>query len=251
MNAESMPLKHEHQQYADHLAVAADAAAPCRTTKTTIVTRALVVVCGVAAVVAGVTYLSTGLYHRYPSSSSVALINSNNNGADTEDTDVTKTMRDNYVYFDNGGGIVKAKFLYGPTKGYMVSEGEPYGGVGNTHDGKLSVRAGRHGTLAVGYAFNHLEGELFKFDEASCRSHQSGPAEMNFYVISDVQLEGYGTLQQVALAQDKNSNGWWMKSRNCFLDDHYACDPYICNLTNGKQVVFQGENNDHATIYLR
>ena len=66
MNAESMPLKHEHQQYADHLAVAADAAAPCRTTKTTIVTRALVVVCGVAAVVAGVTYLSTGLYHRYP-----------------------------------------------------------------------------------------------------------------------------------------------------------------------------------------
>jgi len=66
MNAESMPLKHEHQQYADHLAVAADAAAPCRTTKTTIVTRALVVVCGVAAVVAGVTYLSTGLYQRYP-----------------------------------------------------------------------------------------------------------------------------------------------------------------------------------------
>jgi len=68
MNAESMPLKHEHQQYADHLAVAADAAAaaPCRTTKTTIVTRAFVVVCGVAAVVAGVTYLSTGLYHRYP-----------------------------------------------------------------------------------------------------------------------------------------------------------------------------------------
>jgi len=68
MNAESMPLKHEHQQYADHLAVAADAAAaaPCRTTKTTIVTRVFVVLCGVAAVVAGVTYLSTGLYHRYP-----------------------------------------------------------------------------------------------------------------------------------------------------------------------------------------
>ena len=68
MNAESMPLKHEHQQYADHLAVAADAAAaaPCRTTKTTIVTRAFVVVCGVAAVVVGVTYLSTGSYPRSP-----------------------------------------------------------------------------------------------------------------------------------------------------------------------------------------
>ena len=73
MNAESMPLKHEHQQYADHLAVAADAAAaaPCHTTKTitttksTIVTRAFVV-CVVVAAVAGVTYLSTGLYHRYP-----------------------------------------------------------------------------------------------------------------------------------------------------------------------------------------
>ena len=67
MNTESMPLKHEHQQYADHLAAAA---APFRTTKTTtrttLVTRALVVVCGVAAVVAGVTYLSTGSYPRSP-----------------------------------------------------------------------------------------------------------------------------------------------------------------------------------------
>ena len=66
MNTESMPLKHEHQQYADHLAAAA---APFRTTKTTtrttLVTRAIVVVCGVAAV-AGVTYLSTGVYPRYP-----------------------------------------------------------------------------------------------------------------------------------------------------------------------------------------
>ena len=73
MNAESMPLKqHDHQQYADHHAVAADAAAPFRTTKTTtrttLVTRALVVMCGVvAAVVTGVTYLSpTGSSPRSP-----------------------------------------------------------------------------------------------------------------------------------------------------------------------------------------
>ena len=70
MNTESMPLKHDHQQYADHPAAAAAAAAPFRTTKTTtrttLVTRALVVVCGVAAVVAGVTYLSTGSYPRSP-----------------------------------------------------------------------------------------------------------------------------------------------------------------------------------------
>jgi len=58
MNTESMPLKHDHQQYADHPAAA--------TTRTTLVTRALVVVCGVAAVVAGVTYLSTGSYPRSP-----------------------------------------------------------------------------------------------------------------------------------------------------------------------------------------
>ena len=70
MNAESMPLKHEHQQYVDHLAVAADAAAPCRTTtktttRTTIVTCAIAV-CVVTAAVAGVMYLSTGLYPRSP-----------------------------------------------------------------------------------------------------------------------------------------------------------------------------------------
>jgi len=70
MNTESMPLKHDRQQYADHPAAAA-AAAPFRTTKTTtrtiLVTRALVVVCGVvAAAVAGVTYLSTGVYPRSP-----------------------------------------------------------------------------------------------------------------------------------------------------------------------------------------
>ena len=69
MNAESMPLKHDHQQYADHLA-AADA--PFRTTsktttttRTTIVTRAIAV-CVVVAAVAGVTYLSTGRYPRSP-----------------------------------------------------------------------------------------------------------------------------------------------------------------------------------------
>ena len=69
MNAESMPLKHDHQQYVDPPPAAA-AGAPFRTTKTTtrttLVTRALVVVCGVAAVVAGVTYLSTGRYPRSP-----------------------------------------------------------------------------------------------------------------------------------------------------------------------------------------
>jgi len=59
MNTESMPLKHDHQQYADHPAAA--------TTRTTLVTRAIVVMCGVAAVVAGVTYLSTGVvYPRSP-----------------------------------------------------------------------------------------------------------------------------------------------------------------------------------------
>merc|ERR1711865_1280385 len=71
MNTEAMPLKHDHQQYADPAAAAAGGgSAPFRTTKTTtrttLVTRALVVVCGVAAVVAGVTYLSTGLYPRSP-----------------------------------------------------------------------------------------------------------------------------------------------------------------------------------------
>ena len=71
MNAESMPLKHDHQQYADPTAAAA-ASAPFRTTttttRTTLVTRALVVVCGVVAavVVAGVTYLSTGSSPRSP-----------------------------------------------------------------------------------------------------------------------------------------------------------------------------------------
>jgi len=72
MNAESMPLKqHDHQQSAADPAAAAagGGSAPFRTTKTTtrttLVTRALVVVCGVAAV-AGVTYLSTGLYPRSP-----------------------------------------------------------------------------------------------------------------------------------------------------------------------------------------
>ena len=67
MNTEAIPLKHDHQQYADP---AAAAGAPFRTTKTTtrttLVTRALVVVCGVAAVVVGVTYLSTGSYPRSP-----------------------------------------------------------------------------------------------------------------------------------------------------------------------------------------
>ena len=67
MNTESMPLKHDHQQYADPPAAAG---APFgtttkTTTRTTLVTRAIVVVCGVVAV-AGVTYLSTGLYPRYP-----------------------------------------------------------------------------------------------------------------------------------------------------------------------------------------
>ena len=72
MNAESMPLKqHDHQQSAADPAAAAagGGSAPFRTTKTTtrttLVTRALVVVCGVAAV-AGVTYLSTGLYPQSP-----------------------------------------------------------------------------------------------------------------------------------------------------------------------------------------
>ena len=63
MNAESMPLKqHDHQQSA------ADAAAPFRTTtkRTTIVTRRAIAVCVVVAAVAGVTYLSTGLYPRSP-----------------------------------------------------------------------------------------------------------------------------------------------------------------------------------------
>ena len=69
MNTESKPLKHDHQQYADP---AAAAGAPFRTTKTTtrttLVTRALVVMCGVvAAVVTGVTYLSpTGSSPRSP-----------------------------------------------------------------------------------------------------------------------------------------------------------------------------------------
>merc|ERR1711865_237374 len=49
--------KHDHQQYADHPVAA--------TTRTTLVTRAIVVMCGMAAV-AGVTYLSTGLYPRSP-----------------------------------------------------------------------------------------------------------------------------------------------------------------------------------------
>ena len=77
MNAESRPLKHEHQQYyAEHRAVAAaDADAPCRTTtktttrtRTTIMTRRAIAVCVVvvAAVVAGVTYRSTGLDPRSP-----------------------------------------------------------------------------------------------------------------------------------------------------------------------------------------
>ena len=80
MNAESRPLKHEHQQYyAEHRAVAAaEAEAPCRTTTTktttttrttTIVTRRRALAVGVvvvAAVVAGVTYLFTGLDPRSP-----------------------------------------------------------------------------------------------------------------------------------------------------------------------------------------
>jgi len=72
MNAELMPLKqHDHQQYADHRAAAADAAAPGRTTtktstRTTIVTRRAIAVCVVVAAVAGVTYLSTGRYPRSP-----------------------------------------------------------------------------------------------------------------------------------------------------------------------------------------
>ena len=67
MNTESMPLKHDHQQYADPPAAGAPFGTTTKTTtRTTLVTRAIVVVCGVAAVVAGVTYLSTGLYPRSP-----------------------------------------------------------------------------------------------------------------------------------------------------------------------------------------
>ena len=84
MNAESRPLKqHDHPQYyVNHRAVAAaEAEAPCRTTTTTtttttrtttIVTRRRALAVGVvvvAAVVAGVTYRSTGLDPRSPVSS--------------------------------------------------------------------------------------------------------------------------------------------------------------------------------------
>ena len=66
MNTESMPLKHDHQQYADPPAAGAPFGTTTKTTtRTTLVTRAIVVVCGVV-VVAGVTYLSTGLDPRYP-----------------------------------------------------------------------------------------------------------------------------------------------------------------------------------------
>ena len=84
MNAESRPLKHDHPQYyADHrrAVAAADADAPCRTTtKTTIVTRRrAIAVCVVVAavVVAGVTYLSTGLDPRSP----VVVINHRDDSA--------------------------------------------------------------------------------------------------------------------------------------------------------------------------
>ena len=177
------------------------------------------------------------------SSSSVALINSNNNGADMEDTDVA--WQDNILWFTSENyTIVKAKFLYGPTKGYMVSDGEPYGGVGNTHRGRLWVKAGRHGTPAVADAFNNLEGDTlsFKYGWHDSTNPSSPPESLNFYVISDLQIESFGTIKHVALGQGYRDgmNMWWIKSPNCGFNEEHPFPYYICNLTNGKYFVLEG-----------
>ena len=65
MNAKSMPLKHDHQQYGGADAPFRTMTKTTPTTRTTIVTRAIAV-CVVVAAVAGVTYLSTGRYPRSP-----------------------------------------------------------------------------------------------------------------------------------------------------------------------------------------
>jgi len=177
-------------------------------------------------------------------SSSVAVINSHNNGADTEDT--AFEMQDNYVGFrdyNHVRKIVKAKFLYQPSTGYMVSKGQPYGGVFNSNDGNLLVKAGRHGTEAVANAFNNLEGATFSFYYGTYvrNDPSSPPKSLNFYVVSDLQIEGIGTIKHVALGQgnDAGLNMWWMHSPNCEYNEKQLYPGYICKLTNGKYCVLK------------
>jgi len=212
-----------------------------------------VIGCVVLSLLAFLFLLNQGTSISTSSSSSVAVINSNNNGADMEDADVTGgTMRDNYVWFINiHSEILKTKFLYGPSKGYMVSKGQPYGGVFNSDDGKLLVKAGRQGTTAVADAFNKLEGEALSFFHAwQCNQHHAKPTKLNFYVISDLQIEGIGTIKHIALGQGSNSDGndWWINSPNCHFHDDNNCPEYICKLTNGKYFGFEDYWMDHAQI---
>jgi len=238
-----------------------------------------VIGCVVLSLLAFLFLLNQGTSISTSSSSSVAVINSNNNGADMEDADVTGgTMRDNYIWFiDVHSEILKAKFLYGPSKGKMVSKGQPYGGVFNSSDGKLLVKAGRQLTTAVADAFNKLEGDTLAFDINTFRSIHLKPIKLNFYVTSDIQIDGIGTIKHIALGQGYDNgagNEWWIKSPNCFwgfvvatafgdgafehltdgMRSHFHDDndirQYICKLTNGNYFVFEDYWLDHARIKI-
>jgi len=143
---------------------------------------------------------------------SISVIN------DNTDIDARATLRDNYFRFTHGGKTVKQTATEGP---HGITGGQPWDGTSTTYDGRLLVKAGRKGSIVVGNEFMDLaisHSPICVFVQSVLTREDT----LNWWVTLSVDLEGYGTINELSFGQGDffmgQHNVWYLISPNCRMD---------------------------------